>query len=132
MTDGPYEEKLLDDARREVAAAFGMGVLGFTLDGTVLFIDVPAFRLLALEYQFPDPEEVRGKPFSALPGEQEHMEICHQLQDMALVRGQEWSLPLPSGELRWLSEDAKRVKDPSGGPFGGIEDRKSTRLNSSH
>ena len=121
MTDGLYDEKLLDDARREVTAAFGIGVYGFTLDGTVLFIDVPAFRLFSLEYQYPDPAAVCGKPFSVLPGEQEHMEVCHQLQDLAFVRGQEWSLPLPSGGIRWLFEDARRVKDPPGGRFGGIE-----------
>ncbi len=121
MTDGLDDETLLDDARREVTAAFGIGVYGFTLDGTVLFIDVPAFRLFSLEYLYPDPAAVCGKSFSMLPGEQAHMEICRQLQDMAVVRGQEWSLPLESGEIRWLFEEARRVKDPSGGRFGGIE-----------
>jgi PAS domain S-box-containing protein len=121
MTDGLNDERLLDEARREATAAFGTGVYGFTLDGTVLFIDVPTFRLFSLEYQYPDPAAVCGKSFSVLPGEQAHMEICRQLQDLAFVRGQEWQLALPSGEARWLFEDARRVKDPPGGRFGGIE-----------
>ncbi len=121
MIDGQYDEKMLDIARREVTAAFGIGVYGFTLDGTILFMDVPAFRLFSLEYQYPDPAAVCGKSFAVLPGEQEHMEVCRQLQDLAFVRGQEWSLPMPSGEIRWLFEDARRVKDPVGGRFGGIE-----------
>jgi PAS domain S-box-containing protein len=121
MTDGPYDERLLDDARREANAAFGIGLYGFTLDGTLLFIDVPAFRLFSLEYQYPDPAAVRGRSFSELPGEQVHMEICRQLREQAVVRGQEWPLLLSSGEIRWVFEDARRVQDPPGGRFGGIE-----------
>ena len=120
MTDGLYDERLLDDARREIAAAFGMGFYGFTLDGTVLFIDIPAFRLFSLEFQYPDPAAVSGRAFSELPGEQAHMDICRQLLDQPVVRGQEWPLLLPSGEIRWIFEEAERVEDPPDGPFGGI------------
>ncbi len=121
MTDGQYDETVMDDARREMAAAFGIGIYGFTLDGTVLFIDVPTFRLFSLEYQFPDPAAVCGKSFSKLPGEQAHMDMCRQLQEQTFVRGQEWPLLLSSGEIRWVFEDARRVQDPPGGRFGGIE-----------
>ena len=121
MQDGHQSEKLLDEARRGATEAFGIGVYGFTLDGTVLFMDVPAFRLFSLEYQFPDPDAVCGCSFAVLPGEQAHTEICRQLQEHPVVRGQEWPLQLPSGEIRWIFEETRRVQDPPGGPFGGIE-----------
>ncbi len=103
----------IDRARRDAVNFFGLGYLGWTLEGRILFMDDAAFNLLDLERKYAGPGDAIGVRLDKALRESTRSDLLVQLKQHSCVRGYEWRLQLANGEERWLFEDA-RLAVPSG------------------
>lgn len=105
-------------AYRDASAYAGIGLLRHTTDGTLLFIDANAMRILGLDRKFADPSALQGRKISrlmAFTGRENPARSIPRPQGGGKSSRLEREVKLPSGEKRWLLYHAHPVKDPSAG-----------------
>ncbi len=108
--------KEMDAVRQEALEFAGIGLYRYTFEGTVLFMDKGALRLLDLETRFPDPSAVAGKNVSDLliyKGPKGTMR--ERVRKEKHVRDFEHSFRTLSGIDRCVLNDAYLVPDPQSG-----------------
>ncbi len=101
--------------RAEAMDFASIGLFRYRLDGTVVFFDRGALRLLDLDRQYADPSEVIGKKIGELL---EYLDEPGRLRQAVLkekrVRNFEYRYRTLAGHVRWVYHNSYEVIDQAG------------------
>lgn len=98
--------------RQQALEFAGVGLYRYRFDGTVLFMDRGALRILDLERAYPDPESVAGRNIADLlcyvrpPGA-----LREEVRRHGHIRNVEYPLRTLTGHDRWVLHDSYLVRD---------------------
>jgi len=103
----------MDSIRQEALAFAAIGMYRYKFDGTILFMDLEALRILDLEEVYPDPSMVSGKNiadliiYSTPKGW-----LRHIIREHGHIKNFEYAYKTLSGHDKWVVHDSYIVKDP--------------------
>ena len=109
-------EEELNAVRREAMEFSGVGIYRYLFDGTILFIDRMALRILDLEDAYPDPTMLAGRNIETLiiyTGPRGRLR--QHIREHGHATGWEYSFRTLKGEERWAIHDSYLVQDTASG-----------------
>ena len=131
---GPGKTEI-DRIRREAITFAGIGLYRYLFDGTILFMDSGAMRILGLEGHFGDPADVAGHQIGDLIVYSEPRgQLRKTIREQEHVRGLEYPFQTLDGEERWAEHDSYLVREEETGEeaiqviIKDITDRKRAEL----
>lgn len=107
-----YTPEEMDQIRREAMDFAGIGLYRYSFDGTILFMDQGAMRILDLQSRFSGPAELVGRNIADLivyEGPKGHLRQA--VRDHGHVRNLEYPFRTLSGQLRWATHSSYLVRD---------------------
>ncbi|MFH1532688.1 MAG: ATP-binding protein [Pseudomonadota bacterium] len=111
MTAAEPGKRELDAIRKEAIAFAGIGLYRYRFDGTVLFMDRGAMRILGLVQRHSDPEELVGRQIGDLilyAGPRGYLR--ESIREQGHVRNLEYPFQTLDGEERWALHDSYLVR----------------------
>ncbi len=112
LTNYVINDAEMDAIRREATEFSGIGLYRYRFDGTVLFIDQGALRILGLEGRVDSPAEVVGRSISDLIIYEGPRGLLRSaIREDGHVRGMEYPFRTLDGEQRWAEHDSFLVRD---------------------
>jgi len=113
---GLLDEHELEAMRREALEFLGIGLYRYRFDGTVVFIDAGAMRILGIEKRYADPDAVVGCNIGELI---EYVGpkglLRSKIRRQGKAHGLEYSFKTLDGEERCAMHDSYLVRDPGTG-----------------
>jgi PAS domain S-box-containing protein len=110
------ENRKKGDFRQEALKFAGIGLYRYKFDGTILYMDSVALRILDLERRFSDPSRVVGMNISHLMKPRGPQGILRRkLREVRQVHHFEYPFKTLSGIDKWTLHDCYLVKDPDSG-----------------
>ena len=106
----------MEAVRREAMEFAGIGLYRYKFDGTILFMDRGAVRILDLASQYPDPAQLAGRNIADLlvyTGPRGRLRS--EVRKHGKIKGFEYHFRTLSGLDRWVSHDSYLVRDPRTG-----------------
>ena len=135
MTAAGPGKREMDGIRREAISFAGIGLYRYLFDGTLLFMDQGAMKILGLEARFSGPSAVAGLKIGDLiiySGPRGYLRKA--IREQEHVRGMEYPFQTLDGEDRWAEHDSYLVRDAETGEdaiqviIKDITDRKRVEL----
>ncbi len=106
----------MDRIRREAMTFAGIGLYRYTFDGTILFMDRGAMRILDLEARFPDEASLVGRKVEELITYMGPKGYLRQaVREHGHVRNFEYYFQTITGVERWALHDSYLVRDAQTG-----------------
>ncbi len=120
MSDQDYPPEISPEEMKslcwEALEFAGIGIYRYRFDGTVIFMDRGALRLLDLEKKFPDPAGVNGKNIGDLIVYEGPAGLLRrEVRERGHIRDFRYPFRTLSGKKRWALHDSYLVADPETG-----------------
>ena len=114
--DFPISDREMAFIRQEAMEFAGIGFFRYNFEGTVLFMDRGAIKILELELEYPDPAQVVGKNITELVVHTGPVGLLRQkVRESGRLKDFEYSLKTLKGTPKVLLHDSYLLEDPATG-----------------
>ena len=94
----------------------GIGLMQYTIDGTIVRIDTGSLRILDLAETYPDPATAVGQKLSDLITYSRSLrKVQKEILRKGMVKGLEYSIITLKGKTKWLRHDSRITVDGATG-----------------